>query len=192
MSESEEHEEEENDPEGRALWAFVTKHIKPFPDHERPRTQAKPRKHRENTITPPAKTEIPPQNPPKTIAQGREIDKRLDLRLHRGQIPVDARLDLHGMTREEAREHLINFVINNYKKRKRLLLVITGKGRKHSRADDENNGSSSGSIPGILRQRVPLWLDEPPLSSVVLQYCPAKPADGGEGALYVLLRRQRT
>jgi len=105
------------------------------------------------------------------------IDRRQELRLRRGRLPVEARLDLHGMTQTEAHRALSGFVARAHASGRRTLLVVTGKGTRE------------GS--GILRAAVPRWLAEPALRDKVLSTAPAVPRDGGAGALYILLRRVR-
>lgn len=91
---------------------------------------------------------------------------------------IEARLDLHGLSREAARERLQAFLQSCYEKGLRHVLVITGKGGRDG-------------APGILRQNVPEWLEEAPLRPIVLRYEFARRRHGGEGALYILLRRKR-
>jgi DNA-nicking Smr family endonuclease len=105
------------------------------------------------------------------------IDRRQALRLKRGQLPIEARLDLHGMTQAEAHGALAAFVARNHAAGKRVLLIVTGKGTREG--------------TGILRAAVPRWLAEPALRPLVLTTAPAVPRDGGGGALYLLLRRAR-
>lgn len=122
------------------------------------------------------------------IAEGlRAAPVRMDSKLHgrmvRGKLAPDARIDLHGMTLAEAHPELIRFVLNAHSAGARLVLVITGKGK---RVDD------TGPIPqrmGALRHQVPHWLRMPPLSNVVLQIAEAHLRHGGSGAYYVYLRR---
>lgn len=121
----------------------------------------------------------PPRQPtrraaPPAPASG--IDRRSVQRLRRGERPIEARLDLHGMTQGEAHQVLAGFIARAWAAERRSLLVITGKG---------------GARGGVLRRAVPRWLGEPPNASRVLAFVPAQPKDGGEGALYVLLRRRR-
>ena len=106
-------------------------------------------------------------------------------KLKRGKLKPEARLDLHGMTLAEAHPELIAFVLGAQATGKRLVLVITGKG-KHR---DEG-----GPIPtrlGVLRHQVPQWLALPPLAGAILQVTPAHIRHGGEGAYYIYLRRNR-
>lgn len=110
------------------------------------------------------------------------IDRRQELRLKRGQLPVEARLDLHGMTQAEAHRELAAFIARSHAAGKRTLLVVTGKGTR---------SGVGGSPTGVLRAAVPRWLAEPALRDKVLSTAPAVPRDGGSGALYILLRRAR-
>ena len=113
------------------------------------------------------------------------MDRRRFADLRRGKLAPEARIDLHGMTLAQAHPALIRFLLGAHAEGKRLVLVITGKGR-----DD----AGPGPIPerrGILRRQVPHWLQGPPLSSVVLQVTQAHRSHGGKGALYVYLRRHR-
>lgn len=111
------------------------------------------------------------------VPRGFGLDKRTDERLRRGQMKIEARLDLHGMTQDEAREALQEFILHACDQGRRCVLVITGKGR---------------NAPGVLRENVPRWLGEVSLRDLVLKTYPAQPKDGGDGALYVLLRRRRS
>ena len=106
------------------------------------------------------------------------VDRRTAERLRRGQLAIDARLDLHGHTQEEAHRALIAFVEMAWQRRARCVLVITGKGR-----------SAEGA--GVLRAAVPRWLNAEAVRARILAFAPAQAKDGGAGALYVLLRRQR-
>ncbi len=101
------------------------------------------------------------------------IDGRTQRRLFRGEVPIDLRLDLHGMTAARAHKQLIQFIISAADHGCRCVLVITGKGS------------------GVLSGQVPNWLKQPPLSLYILALAGARPKDGGGGAFYVLLRRKR-
>ena len=104
------------------------------------------------------------------------VDRATVERLKRGLRPIEARLDLHGMTQAEAHRALGEFVREASAVGRRSLLVITGRGTDR---------------PGILRSSVPRWLDEGELRRQILAVAAARPRHGGAGALYVLLRRQR-
>ena len=112
-------------------------------------------------------------------------DHRLAGRLRRGQLPIEGTLDLHGMTQAEARRDLTEFVADGRRKGARCLLVVTGKG---SRSGTDDWGRPS---PGVLREAVPRWLNLSPLRDSVLAFAAARPQHGGDGAFYLLLKRQR-
>ncbi len=98
-------------------------------------------------------------------------------RVARGKEAIDARLDLHGLTQAQAHSALLRFLRNAHARDARLVLVITGKGR--------------GDEPGVLKRQVPQWLGLPEFRSLVVGFEDARIAHGGEGALYVRLRRAR-
>ena len=110
------------------------------------------------------------------------MDHKTWRRMKGGKLTPEARLDLHGMTLEQAHGRLSAFIETSAVQGRRLVLVITGKGRP---------GSSASPIPsrtGVLRRQVPHWLGAMP---VVLQVSTANRKHGGDGALYVYLRRRR-
>jgi len=114
-----------------------------------------------------------------------QMDEKAFGKLKRGKLSPEARLDLHGMTIAQAHPVLTGFILKAHASRKRLVLVITGKGR--SAIDD-------GPIPvrrGILKHQVPHWLHTAPLRQAVLQVSEAHLKHGGSGAYYVYLRRHR-
>lgn len=111
------------------------------------------------------------------------MDKKKFGKLKRGKLSPEGKLDLHGMTLDQAHPALIRFILGAQASGKRLVLVVTGKG-KHR---DEG-----GPIPtrlGVLRHNVPQWLSQTPLSQAVLQITQAHLRHGGDGAYYVYLRR---
>ena len=113
-----------------------------------------------------------------------KMDRKAFQKMKRGKSIPEARLDLHGMTVPAAHNALTAFILSAQAKGKRLVLVITGKGRV---TDD------TGAIParpGILRQQVPQWLGLAPLNTAVLQVSEAHQRHGGSGAFYVYLRRR--
>ena len=125
--------------------------------------------------TPAVQSVAPPRSQPlPALDHFAGIDRATAERLKRGRYPVEARLDLHGMTQAEAHRALTGFLARSRAGGRRYLLVITGHGRM------------SG---GILKAAVPRWLGEPELRRHVLAIAPARPDSGGSGALYVLLRR---
>jgi DNA-nicking Smr family endonuclease len=111
------------------------------------------------------------------------MDRKAYGKLKRGKMRPEARIDLHGMTADRAHGVLTGFILRAHAQGKRLVLVITGKGR---RADDD------GPIPvrrGVLRHNVPHWLSIPPLNQAVMQVSEAHGRHGGGGAYYIYLRR---
>lgn len=114
-----------------------------------------------------------------------QMDKKTFGRLKRGKMIPEGKLDLHGLTMDQAHPALSRFILSAHASGKRLVLVVTGKG-KHR--DD------GGPIPtrlGVLRHNVPQWLAQPPLAQAVLQISEAHLRHGGGGAYYVYLRRHR-
>jgi DNA-nicking Smr family endonuclease len=167
------------------LWEAMTKDVKRLPGKEyKDGVPAEVRKDSSHgggeTIVPEKRASV------KTNPQGRELDRRTEERLRKGQMAIEARLDLHGMTQDQAKAALISFIEGASHSGKRCVLVITGKGRTKAKSDEwwENQ-------PGILKQRVPQWFEESSIKPLILKAVPAKQKDGGDGALYVYLRRNR-
>ncbi len=112
-----------------------------------------------------------------------QMDAKAFGRMTRGKLAPQARIDLHGMTLAQAHPALIRFILNAQGGGLRLVLVITGKGKR---------GDDSGPIPqrmGALRHQVPQWLRMQPMAAAVLQVAEAHLKHGGAGAYYVYLRR---
>ncbi len=107
------------------------------------------------------------------------LDKRTAVRLKRGQLAIEGRIDLHGMTQTKAHRALEGFLTASQGAGKRCVLVITGKGLRPT------------GETGLLRNLVPRWMNAPAIRGRVLSFCTAQPRDGGTGALYVLLKRKR-
>ncbi len=114
-----------------------------------------------------------------------QMDRKAFDQMRRGKLKPEGRIDLHGMTLDHAHPALTRFILSSQASGRRLVLVITGKGK----ARDEG-----GPIPvrfGVLRHQVPQWLSMPPLAQAVLQITPANIRHGGTGAYYVYLRKRR-
>ncbi|HGG04900.1 MAG TPA: DNA mismatch repair protein MutS [Aliiroseovarius sp.] len=123
--------------------------------------------------------------PAKVQSHSIAMDFKSYKKMKGGKIRPEARIDLHGLTLAEAQPRLIGFIIDQARQGRRLVLVITGKGR---------SGYDDGPMPvrrGVLRHQVPHWLHSAPLKTLVLQTAEANRSHGGQGALYVYLRRQR-
>ena len=169
------------------LWHRVAETIKPLKSRSRPPAKAPVEPNESTAPSATAKASlalqppraVKPALPELTTGASAGIDKRTSQRLGRGQLAIEARLDLHGLTQGEAHDRLAGFIRRAVAAGKRNILVITGKGFK-----------ASGET-GVLRQAVPRWLNEPGLRRHIVALRHAQPKDGGEGALYVLLRRER-
>ncbi len=122
--------------------------------------------------------------------QPAQLDRRTEEKFRKGKMLIEARLDLHGYTQDEAHAALVKFIQGAHSAGKRCVLVITGKGTPRSRAEEEEM-RGSGTRRGILKARVPDWLSAPPLGNIVLKTASARPKDGGDGAFYVYLKRLR-
>lgn len=105
------------------------------------------------------------------------LDRRILQRLRRGDYAVNAHLDLHGMTREVARDAVEQFVLQSRRNRHRCVLIVHGRGL-----------NSKDKIP-VLKLLVQNWLERGRIARSVLAFATARPHDGGAGAVYVLLRR---
>lgn len=106
------------------------------------------------------------------------VDRRLVRRLREGSFAYQAHLDLHGMTRVEAREAVDEFIGRSYREGRRCVLIIHGRGL-----------NSKDHVP-VLKAYLTSWLARGQLGQRVLAFATARPCDGGGGALYVLLRKR--
>ena len=170
-----------------AVWERLTKGVKAYrsdpPHHGRPRPSP-PKPRRRNRAVPQVAAATPtapvaslPDPVDLRAGEHAGLDRSTRRRLAQGQLPIGSRLDLHGLTAAQAEHRLSAFIEIAAGQGHRCVLVITGKGA---------NGT------GILRRLVPQWLKSQPLARRVLAISSARPGDGGDGALYVLLRRSRT
>jgi len=138
----------------------------PLPSPARPRAVA-PRK------APPPAPPAPPLAP---------LGRRLKQRVARGREPIDARIDLHGMTQHEAHAALLRFLHRAQANGAKTALVVTGKGKSAAHRDAAHER-------GVLKRQVPLWLALPEFRPLIVGFDDAHVGHGGEGALYVRLRR---
>lgn len=189
-------------PEERALWDRVTETIVPMrkqqlksdampDDHPTPPRPIPEVPHRRFHVgqksTLPALTHDLAADPADHLRGASvRMDRKNYQKMTRGKLSPEGRIDLHGMTLARAHPALTRFILSAHADGKRLVLVITGKGR--DRFDDD-------PIPvrrGVLRHQVPHWLASPPLGALVLQVTPAHQKHGGDGAYYVYLRRSQS
>ncbi|MFN7662698.1 MAG: Smr/MutS family protein [Alphaproteobacteria bacterium] len=113
-------------------------------------------------------------------------DRELTRKLRKGSYTIQATLDLHGQTQQEAYGSLKRFLAWALSQQFKVVLIITGKGQKKNFS--ERNGQDEPPM-GVLRQNVPLWLENTREFPGILSISPARPQDGGQGALYVELKR---
>jgi DNA-nicking Smr family endonuclease len=170
----------------RALWKAVTRSVRPL----RPLPAADPADAGEVAVVMPAAPvaePLPaPVHPSPAAGPGMPplapLERRMRQRLARGTHELDARLDLHGMTQAHAHGALLHFLRSAQAGGARIVLVITGKGAR---------GADAGGERGVLRRQVPLWLRLPEFRAYVVGFETATATHGGDGALYVRLRRKR-
>lgn len=117
------------------------------------------------------------------------FDGREAKRIGAGRTKIDGRLDLHGMRQNEAHAALRRFLTAAAARGWRNVLVITGKGRRPP-GDDTDWAATIEGERGVLKRIVPNWLAEPEMRAIVVSYTDAHVRHGGEGALYVRLRRK--
>lgn len=169
--------------EERALWSGFARSIKPLralrePDAAAARAE-KPAPRSVKAVT--AQQSAAPAKKPPPLAP---LDRRLKQRVARGREPIDARIDLHGMTQSEAHRRLFGFLQRAQADGARFVLVVTGKGQSREAGEPARER-------GVLKRQVPLWLALPEFRSFVLGFEDAHVGHGGQGALYVRVRRPR-
>jgi DNA-nicking Smr family endonuclease len=172
-----------------ALWESVAKEIKPLrkksravkavlPEPDAPvamKGVAAPKSPPSAKVERAPKLDVRPAAPP-LVSLGRRERSRLS----RGRKEIDARLDLHGMTQTRAHRALLGFLQQAHHEGFSFVLVITGKGKLGAESER-----------GVLRRQVPQWLSLPEFRALVIGFEEAHVGHGGEGALYVRIRRLR-
>jgi DNA-nicking Smr family endonuclease len=174
------------------LWQHVAKSVRPIKRSRKKPAAAEAAPEAKSPPAPPGKMKktkappapaapapLPPAKPHHlTHGLSHGIDRRQAARFRKGKLEIEGKIDLHGRTQQAAHDDLLAFLRRARDHGKRCVLVVTGKGMTSSKT-------------GILRQAVPRWLNEPGFRSLVLAFDYAEPQHGGEGALYVLLKRVR-
>ena len=112
------------------------------------------------------------------------LEKNTLKKIKKGKFKIQSKLDLHGFTLEESKEKVVEFILKNYKYKKRLLLIITGKGRRLPVSEGWRG-------TGKLKKNVPMWLKSVQLSKYILWFDSASPENGGEGALMIYLKKSK-
>ncbi len=170
--------------EDRRLWREVVSSVKPLRgtilhpeplvvDTEIHAVPPPPPKQSTTSASPPSPAAALPNPPGRVVGR---LDDRTTRDLKKGRLRIDSRIDLHGMNEAHAHAQLLAHLRHSRIAGLRMVLVITGK------------GASSG---GILRNAVPKWFETPPFNLLVSAWRPAEAAHGGDGALYVRIRREQ-
>jgi DNA-nicking Smr family endonuclease len=170
----------------RVLWSTVTRSIAPLregaQESQEPEIEAEPALAEKRR---PATRKAKPIEAPAAIRSApppslTPLSRRMRRSVTGGKHDIDARLDLHGLTQSEAHAALLRFLRQASAREARLVLVITGKGAKNLSGER-----------GVLKRQVPHWLALPEFRALVIGFEDAGVRHGGEGALYVRLRRTR-
>jgi DNA-nicking Smr family endonuclease len=156
--------------DGADLWREVTRTVRPLTR----RLEPPPQRLHVATAPGPQRVVLPAHPAPARRAHAALPDRSPEKRIRRGRVEIGGRLDLHGMTQEEARGALARFVAHHRAEGARCVLVVTGKGGR------------AGMGEGVLKRRLPEWLSG--LRADVGSYAAAHARHGGGGAYYVFLR----
>lgn len=166
------------------LWRYVTRNVTPYRPQRHPTPEPAAPSREETRAAPKSEPDFfapsppPAKRAPAPLKLGAitAMDKRTGQRFKRGDMTVDGRIDLHGMTVEQAHGALIGFIRRAHAQGARCVVVVTGKG--------ERGG-------GKIRRETPEWLNRPDLRPLILAVTEARQHHGGVGALYVMLKRIR-
>jgi DNA-nicking Smr family endonuclease len=168
--------------EDRILWGRVARSATPLPGKVIDEA-APPAEDFASLLDAPRETgstrpeaQAPEPNRPASHARQHRLDAPVREKLAKGRLPIEGKVDLHGLTQSQAHTLLLSFLHRAYADGRRHVLVVTGK------------GSSIGS-DGVLRRAVPAWFATPPFRALVSAHEDAARRHGGSGALYVRLRR---
>lgn len=196
--------------EDRALWNKVTQTVDPLKSSKRPlmdTVSELPQGAKDDLSTSPKAFTVGPAKQSRDLTENRastssftvsftpeksksseeyRIDRRTRSDIVKGKMPIGGRIDLHGMNQNEAYSALYSFLVRAQQNNWKAVLVITGKGRTFSK---KYNYDDILPQSGVLRQRVPYWLTEKRLKGIVLGFEEAHTTHGGQGALYVRIRR---
>jgi DNA-nicking Smr family endonuclease len=171
--------------EERALWESFAKQTKPL--RKKPRVAKTPVDSSAPETPALAKHAAPQKSPPLAVRSAKSeapplapLGRRERSQLSRGRKEIDARLDLHGMTQTRAHRALSGFLRRAHHDGLTFVLIITGKGKMGAESER-----------GVLRRQVPQWLSLPEFRALVVGFEEAHIGHGGEGALYVRIRRAK-
>lgn len=173
--------------EERALWESVANQTNPL--KKQPRATAPETAARDGAAGVPGKSSaLKKAHTPAAVPRAAKpaapqlapLGRRERSQLSRGRKDIEARLDLHGMTQARAHRALSGFLQRAHLDGLTFVLIITGKGK-----------IGGESERGVLRRQVPQWLSQPEFRTLVVGFEEAHIGHGGEGALYVRIRRAR-
>jgi DNA-nicking Smr family endonuclease len=171
--------------EDAKIWRHVTRSVRPLfdmprrgfvddaPEEKPPQDTSSPAPESVPRLTPPRAQPLPAL----ALGSTADIDRRTAQRFKRGDMAIEGRIDLHGLTLDQAHSALTAFIRGASARGARCVVVVTGKGK--------------GNAVGKIRRETPHWLNQSPLRALVLAVSEARDRDGGTGALYVLLKRKR-
>lgn len=173
-------------PGDQKIWDIATADIRkipqktyklnePAPETKLPSTRLPQGLIRLETLKPPISD--PEKGKEKENKSSTQMDRNLKKRFENGELPVDGKIDLHGLTLDGAHRKFTHFMRTKIAAGARFLIIVTGKG----------SGSANGE--GVIKKNLPHWCDAPDIGPHILQRTYAKPHHGGVGATYILLRR---
>jgi DNA-nicking Smr family endonuclease len=182
--------------EEEALWSRLARSIKPLRPGE---LKSRRKSEREAQPEPSAPIAAEKKTLPRSVAPAKPpapakslplapLDRRTKQRLARGRDAIDARIDLHGMTQSQAHDALARFLRRAQSDGAKTVLIVTGKGVDRAAGRTSRDGFAER---GVLRRQVPLWLALPEFRLFIVGFEEAHVSHGGQGALYVRLRRAR-
>lgn len=157
------------------IWTSFTREIKPLARQKEKIRPELPKLSFKKNMRPRGGPHLPDPTPNQVVKVHEGMDRSLGALIRKGTRHVESTLDLHGSTQDQAHKRLYAFIVNAYLTHQRLVLVVTGRGEAPG---------------GVLRQRVPHWLQEDIFRALIISVSQALPQDGGVGALYVLIRKQ--
>jgi DNA-nicking Smr family endonuclease len=164
------------------LWTVVTASVRPFRVRPAPAVPPAPPEPESKPVRAVAalprldRPQPAPAPQPKPPSTPQDLDRRERMKIKRGRLDVDAKLDLHGLRQDEAQRALHAFLRRAQSDGAKIVIVVTGTGLSREEG-------------GVLRRAVPMWLQAPNLRDVVVGFGEAARHHGGEGALYVRIRR---
>ncbi len=185
--------------EEAALWEYAmrgTKSLRPRaklegPEHGADDELSPQPVEKPSAVNMAAQTAAPRNVKPKPAAPDiATLDRRQTRLISNGRATIDARLDLHGMRQHEAHAALKSFLYSAQARGARVVLVITGKGGRR-KTQEREFFPYSDEEPGVLKRLTPRWLQDPELRHIVVSFGASGIQHGGDGALYVRLRKPR-